>query len=152
MQNREEDHGRKSYSNTYNTKDRKGNLEQFGKIAGAGMKNAVIYFGNGLIDMFGQQVMDSLKEENVTVVEYRELDSTNIEDIIRLAFDIDAKAQVIVGIGGGKVIDVAKYAAYLRKLPFISIPTSASSDGFSSASASLMVNGRRTSVPEWHTE
>jgi len=55
-----------------------------------------------------------------------ELDSTNIEDIIKLAFDIDAKAQVIVGIGGGKVIDVAKYAAYLRKLPFISIPTSAS--------------------------
>ena len=80
-------------------------------------------------------------------MEYRELDSTNIEDIIKLAFDIDAKAQVIVGIGGGKVIDVAKYAAYLRKLPFISIPTSASSDGFSSASASLMVNGRRTSVP-----
>ena len=72
------------------------------------MKNAVIYFGNGLIDMFGQQVMDSLKKENVTVVEYRELDSTNIEDIIKLAFDIDAKAQVIVGIGGGKVIDVAK--------------------------------------------
>ena len=126
----------------------KGTLNNLGKyIAGAGMKNAVVYFGNGLIDMFGQQVMDSLKEENVTVVEYRELDSTNIEDIIRLAFDIDAKAQVIVGIGGGKVIDVAKYAAYLRKLPFISIPTSASSDGFSSASASLMVNGRRTSVP-----
>ena len=40
-----------------------------------------------------------------------------------------------------------KYAAYLRKLPFISVPTSASSDGFSSASASLLVNGRRTSVP-----
>ena len=46
-----------------------------------------------------------------------------------------------------KVIDAAKYAAYLRKLPFISVPTSASSDGFSSASASLLVNGRRTSVP-----
>lgn len=27
------------------------------------------------------------------------------------------------------------------------MPTSASSDGFSSASASLLVNGRRTSVP-----
>ena len=98
----------------------KGTLNDLGKyISAAGMKNAVIYFGNGLIDMFGQQVMDSLKKENVTVVEYRELDSTNIEDIIKLAFDIDAKAQVIVGIGGGKVIDVAKYAAYLRKLPFI---------------------------------
>lgn len=64
-----------------------------------------------------------------------------------MAFQFDSKAQIIVGIGGGKVIDAAKYAAYLRKLPFISVPTSASSDGFSSASASLLVNGRRTSVP-----
>ena len=63
----------------------KGTLNDQGKyISASGMKNAVIYFGNGLIDMFGQQVMDSLKKENVTVVEYRELDSTNIEDIIKL--------------------------------------------------------------------
>ena len=45
------------------------------------------------------------------------------------------------------MIDAGKYAAYLKKLPFISMPTSASSDGFSSASASLLVNGKRTSVP-----
>ena len=36
---------------------------------------------------------------------------------------------------------------FLRKLPFISVPTSASSDGFSSASASLIINKRRSSVP-----
>lgn len=126
----------------------KGTLKDVGKyIKSSGMANAVIYFGNGLIDMFGSEVMESLNHEGIKVREYRELDSTDIDDIIDLAFEIDSKAQVIVGIGGGKVIDVAKYAAYLRKLPFISIPTSASSDGFSSASASLMVNGRRTSVP-----
>ncbi len=126
----------------------KGTLKDVGKyIKSSGMENAVIYFGNGLIDMFGSEVMESLNHEGIKVREYRELDSTDIDDIIDLAFEIDSKAQVIVGIGGGKVIDVAKYAAYLRKLPFISIPTSASSDGFSSASASLMVNGRRTSVP-----
>lgn len=126
----------------------KGALNNLGKyLKSANLKNAVIYFGNGLIDMFGYNVMDSFKSEGIQVLEYRELDSIQIEDIIELAFDIDAKAQVIIGIGGGKVIDVAKYAAYLRKLPFISVPTSASSDGFSSASASLTVNGRRTSVP-----
>ena len=112
-----------------------------------GMENVVIYFGNGLIDMFGTIVMQSLKEEGINVLEYRELDSIQIEDIIELAFSIDVKTQVIVGIGGGKVIDAAKYAAYLRKIPFISVPTSASSDGFSSASASLLVDGRRNSVP-----
>ena len=116
-------------------------------IASNGMKNAVVYFGDGLIDMFGQRVMDSLKNAGVTVLEYQELTSTKIEDIIELAFSINLKAQVLIGIGGGKVIDATKYAAYLKKLPFLSVPTSASSDGFSSASASLIVNGRRTSVP-----
>lgn len=126
----------------------KGTLNQLGTyMKGSGFEQAVIYFGNGLIDMFGMGVMESLKDEGVTVLEYRELDSVDIDDIIDLAFTIDAKAQVIVGIGGGKVIDAAKYAAYLRKLPFFSVPTSSSSDGFSSASASLIVNGRRTSVP-----
>lgn len=29
----------------------------------------------------------------------------------------------IVGLGGGKVLDVCKYAAYISKTPFLSIPT-----------------------------
>lgn len=125
-----------------------GALQELGNyLTNAGMHNVVLYFGNGLIDMFGYQVIDSLGNHDIKVLEYRELDSVKIEDIIELAFNIDSKAQAIVGIGGGKVIDASKYAAYLKKLPFISIPTSSSSDGFSSASASLIVNGRRTSVP-----
>ena len=126
----------------------KGTLNQIGSyLKESSFEQVVIYFGNGLIDMFGYDVMKSLKKEGVHVLEYREMDSVNIDDIIDMAFSVDSKAQVIVGIGGGKVIDAAKYAAYLRKLPFLSVPTSSSSDGFSSASASLIVNGRRTSVP-----
>ncbi|MDO5127675.1 MAG: iron-containing alcohol dehydrogenase family protein [Eubacteriales bacterium] len=125
-----------------------GMLEHIGQyLKSGGIDNVVIYFGNGLVDMFGNKVMSSLKEAGVKVSAYCELDTTKIEDIIELAFSIDSKVQGIIGVGGGKVIDVAKYAAYLRKLHFISVPTSASSDGFSSASASLIVNGRRTSVP-----
>lgn len=107
----------------------------------------VIYFGNGLIDLFGMQVMDSFKKEGVTVLEYRELDSVDIDDIITLAFSMPNKTKAVVSIGGGKVIDAGKYAAFLKNLPFISVPTSSSSDGFSSSSASLIVDGRRASVP-----
>ena len=42
----------------------------------------VIYFGNGLIDMFGRKVLDSLRESNIEVLEYCELDTVNIDDII----------------------------------------------------------------------
>jgi len=42
------------------------------------------------------------------------------------------KYDIIYGIGGGAIIDVAKYASYKLNLPFISIPTSLSNDGFAS--------------------
>lgn len=111
------------------------------------LKQVVIYFGNGLIDLFGMEVMESLKEEGISVLEYQELDTVCMDDIITLAFSLPNKVQAVISIGGGKVIDAGKYAAFLRNLPFISVPTSSSSDGFSSASASLIVDGRRTSVP-----
>ncbi len=113
----------------------------------AGFQQVVIYFGNGLIDLFGMRVMQSLKENGITVLEYRELDTVDIDDIIGLALVLPSKTQAILSIGGGKVIDAGKYAAFLKNLPFISVPTSSSSDGFSSASASLTVHGRRGSMP-----
>ena len=112
-----------------------------------GFQKVVVFFGNGLIDMFGSLVLDSLHDAEIEVLEYQELDTVRLEDLSSLAFSMSAKTQAVIGIGGGKVIDGAKYCGFLRGLPFISIPTSASSDGFSSASASLLVEGRRKSVP-----
>ena len=113
----------------------------------AGFNQVVIYFGNGLIELFGTDVMESFRREGVEVLEYRELDTVAMDDIVTLAFSMPAKAKAVVSIGGGKVIDAGKYAAFLKNLPFISVPTSSSSDGFSSSSASLIVDGKRTSVP-----
>ncbi|MBE5862790.1 MAG: iron-containing alcohol dehydrogenase family protein [Lachnospiraceae bacterium] len=111
------------------------------------LSEVVLFFGNGLIELFGAKVMDSMRSAGITVLEYQELDTVAIEDIIPLAFAIPNKAKAVVSIGGGKVIDAGKYAAFLRGIPFISVPTSSSSDGFSSASASLLVAGKRNSVP-----
>lgn len=111
------------------------------------LEKVVILFGNGLIEMFGMDVMKSLAEMGIDVLEYQELDTVRLEDLTSLAFSMPSKTQAVIGIGGGKVIDAAKYCGFLRNLAFISIPTSASSDGFSSASASLLVEGRRKSVP-----
>lgn len=126
----------------------KGALQNLGTyLREAELDQVVLYFGNGLIDLFGAQVMESLKNARINVLEYRELDSVAIDDIITLGFSMSNKTKAVVSIGGGKVIDAGKYAAFLRKLPFISVPTSSSTDGFASASASLIVDGRRTSVP-----
>ena len=47
------------------------------------------------------------------------------------------KPDIILAIGGGKVIDVAKYSAYHSNLGFISMPTTASHDGIASPIVAL---------------
>ena len=88
-----------------------GTLNQMGSyLKGEGLKQVVIFLGNGLIDMFGETVMESLKKEEITVLEYSELDTVDIDDIITLAFSMPNKTQAVISIGGGKVIDAGKYA------------------------------------------
>ncbi|MBQ2405902.1 MAG: iron-containing alcohol dehydrogenase family protein [Lachnospiraceae bacterium] len=116
-------------------------------LAQKDIKKVVIYFGNGLINLFGKKVLDGMEKAGIDVLKYEELDTVDIDDIMPMAFGLSNDTQAVIGIGGGKVIDATKYMCFLRKLPFISVPTSASSDGFCSSTASLIVNGRRSSVP-----
>lgn len=44
---------------------------------------------------------------------------------------------LVIGIGGGKVIDTAKYAAHVNNIPCVSIPTAISNDGICSPVAVL---------------
>jgi glycerol-1-phosphate dehydrogenase [NAD(P)+] len=47
------------------------------------------------------------------------------------------KIDLLLGVGGGSVIDITKLAAFEANKPFISIPTSAAHDGIASPRASL---------------
>ena len=116
-------------------------------LSSHGLTRVVIFFGNDLIALFGETVLKSMADAGVEVLSYSELDDVNIDDVTSIAFSLPNTAKAVIGIGGGKVIDAAKYMGFLRQMPFISVPTSSSSDGFSSATASLIVDGRKVSVP-----
>lgn len=58
-----------------------------------------------------------------------------VEEVRRAASE--ASADVVVGVGGGRTLDVAKYAAAQAELPFVSVPTQASHDGICSPVAVL---------------
>lgn len=57
-----------------------------------------------------------------------------------------AGASLLIGVGGGRVIDTAKIVSYNLDLPFISVPTAASHDGIASARASVQTEEGSLSV------
>ena len=60
---------------------------------------------------------------------------------------LPAGTEAVIGCGGGKALDVAKYIAFLAKLPYVAVPTSLSNDGFCSPQSSLTMAGKRRSLP-----
>lgn len=106
-----------------------------------------LYYGEGIHDLVGEAIKTSLNHEKIEIINIETITNIDFEEISVKAFSISNNADVLIGIGGGKVIDAVKYMSFLMKLPFISIPTSTSNDGFSSANASLLLKGKRMSLP-----
>ena len=73
-------------------------------------------------------------------VEWVEVTASDQRNVARV-MKASSKAYCIIGIGGGKSVDVGKLAAHRMSLPFFSVPTSASHDGISSPFASISGTG-----------
>lgn len=93
--------------------------------------------GHKTLDIAGKKVMDLLNDDGINVA-HRVATSCTIEDIMLIEQEIEEiKPQVVLGIGGGAKIDVAKISSADRNVPFISIPTTAAHDGIVSPLVSL---------------
>jgi glycerol-1-phosphate dehydrogenase [NAD(P)+] len=116
-------------------------------IERAGISKVVLFFGDGIRELFGDKIINSISSrKTLSILDTYDFDEIKLESLMLKAFSIPAKTDAVIGVGGGKVLDAAKYVSFLNKLPFISIPTSTSNDGFSSSGCSLIINGKRTSV------
>ena len=126
----------------------KGNINNIGALIKKSMfKKVSICFGDGIKELFGYKIQKSLKDSDIDIVNVETIYNIKFEEISIKAFELPNDVDALIGVGGGKAIDAVKYMSFLKKIPFISIPTSTSNDGFSSAGASLLVNGRRMSLP-----
>ena len=110
-----------------------------------GMMRIALYIGEGIEGLVGTVLRDGLAKHGVSIAHEQTVASVEVDDITHSAFLLPA-VDAIVGIGGGKALDFAKYAAHLLRIPFVSIPTAISNDGFGSPSASLTILGKRKSV------
>lgn len=102
-----------------------------------GVSGKVLYVADHYVDfLYGDVVRPQI--EAIGIIKEQSVDYNTIAyamDIAErvIATDIDC----IVAMGGGKTLDVAKYAAFVSKRPFLSIPTTLAHDGIVSPIAVL---------------
>lgn len=102
-----------------------------------GIQEKILYISDPVVDqMFGSVVRPQLNEIGRVKEEFVNYNTISYAMSIAervIATDINC----IVGMGGGKVLDVSKYAAFVSKRPLLSIPTTMANDGIASPIAVL---------------
>ena len=70
------------------------------------------------------------------------------EDVLieKMMKDLDTP-EVIVAFGAGTIMDFGRYPAYKLGIPFVAVPTLASSDGFTANICSVILEGQKKSIP-----
>ncbi len=56
-------------------------------------------------------------------------------------------ADILIAVGSGTIHDLTRYVAHSRNIPFISVPTAASVDGFVSTVAAMTWKGAKKTLP-----
>lgn len=57
------------------------------------------------------------------------------------------EADVLIAVGAGTIHDITRYVAYQKEIPFVSMPTAASVDGFVSTVAAMTWHGCKKTLP-----
>ncbi len=101
----------------------------------------VVASGTNVQQRAREMVASSLRGQ-VTWVDVVSSDMKNVHSVMRAS----RRARCIIGLGGGKSVDVGKLAASELNLPFFSVPTSASHDGIASPFASIRGTKKHYSI------
>ncbi len=96
---------------------------------------ALVVTGPKTLKIGGETAIQSLEMQGFIVdhVKIKEASSKSVQEIQ----DRLDGTSLVLGVGGGKTIDVAKLASTHSNLHFISVPTAASHDGIASPRASI---------------
>ncbi|MBW4054401.1 MAG: iron-containing alcohol dehydrogenase family protein [Proteobacteria bacterium] len=89
----------------------------------------------------------ALAAADVQIQQWFNCSEASFEQAQSIFVSLPGDVSAIIGLGGGRALDVAKYVAFLGRLPNIAVPTSLSNDGFCSPGASLTIEGCKRSLP-----
>jgi len=100
-------------------------------------KKVSIISGNNVIKKIGKKIDVSLKKSRIRHV-WHLASSNHVNTIKEIEKKVKGdKSDLIIGLGGGRSVDIAKFCAFNLKTQFVSIPTSASHDGIASPFVSI---------------
>ncbi|AUX24003.1 dehydrogenase [Sorangium cellulosum] len=116
-------------------------------LARAAYRRIALLSSEAMPPAIAAAMQEGLDGQGIEVVARREVRAASFEEAAALLPALPGRCDAVVGLGGGRALDIAKYLAFLARLPFLAAPTSLSNDGFCSPSASLTVAGRRRSLP-----
>lgn len=124
-----------------------GALDRLGLyLARPEFRRVVLVESRGLAPALVARAEAGFAEYGITVQQHHAVADASFELATETFINLPANCQAVVGLGGGKALDVAKYAAFLARLPYFAVPTSLSNDGFGSPQSSLTVRGKRKSL------
>ncbi len=109
-------------------------------------RRVLVLAGQGLPQAITAAAQAGLQAEGVEAAGWVEVEDNSFEAATKTFAQLPPKLTAIVGLGGGKALDMAKYLAFLARLPYFAVPTSLSNDGFCSPQASLTIGGKRRSL------
>ncbi|MGD9131340.1 MAG: NAD(P)-dependent glycerol-1-phosphate dehydrogenase [Candidatus Bathyarchaeota archaeon] len=100
-------------------------------------ESALVVTGPDTKNIAGRRVIDLLTDKKMTV-DYLVVNSSTMWEVRAVEEKIqELKPQVVLGVGGGTKIDVAKLSSTRQGITFISVPTTASHDGIASPVAAV---------------
>jgi glycerol-1-phosphate dehydrogenase [NAD(P)+] len=112
----------------------------------AGHVRPLLLVSEGLVPGYLARAHEGLAACGIECLQTVEVADARFEVASELFTRLPHKVSAIIGLGGGKALDVAKYVSFLAQLPYYATPTSLSNDGFCSPQSSLTVGGRRRSL------
>src|SRR6188508_68216 len=83
-----------------------------------GNNRVAVFQSAGLVAELSYRLRDSLQSSNIEAVAWLEVGDNEFEHAIEQFTRLQRRAAAVVGLGGGKALDVAKYVAFLAKLPY----------------------------------
>ncbi len=123
-------------------------VHQLGEVARTvvASRRALLITDKNLLKIVANDAIAALKDAQFDIEELMITKAT--EEAVQQAQEAIRKhsSGVVVGVGGGSVIDTAKLSSARENLPFISVPSSAAHDGISSPRASIKKGNSSVSI------